>query len=34
MILAGSEFWVKILPCEISFEQFVALYHSLLKMST
>ena len=31
MILAGSEFWAKILPGEISFEQFVALYHQSLK---
>ena len=31
MILAGSEFWTKILPSEISFEQFVALYHQSLK---
>ena len=31
MILAGSEFWVKILPDEISFEQFVGLYHQSLE---
>ncbi len=31
MILAGSEFWAKILPGEISFEQFVGLYHQSLK---
>jgi hypothetical protein len=30
MILAGSEFWTKILPGEISFEQFVSLYHQSL----
>lgn len=31
MILAGSEFWAKILPGEISFEQFVVLYHQSLE---
>ena len=31
MILAGGEFWAKILPSEISFEQFVALYHQSLE---
>lgn len=31
MILAGSEFWTKILPSEISFEQFVSLYHQSLE---
>lgn len=31
MILAGSEFWIKILPSEISFEQFVGLYHQSLE---
>ncbi len=31
MILAGSEFWAKILPGEISFEQFVGLYHQSLE---
>ena len=31
MILAGSEFWAKILPGEVSFEQFVGLYHQSLE---
>jgi hypothetical protein len=32
MILAGSEFWAKILPDEISFEQFIGLYHQSLEV--
>lgn len=31
MILAGGEFWAKILPDGISFEQFVSLYHQSLE---
>lgn len=31
MVLAGSEFWTKILPDEISFEQFIGLYHQSLE---
>ena len=31
MILAGSEFWAKILPSEVSFEQFVDLYGKALE---
>ena len=31
MILAGSEFWIKILPNEISFDNFVTLYHRALE---
>lgn len=31
MILAGSQFWTKILPPGVSFDQFVGLYHEALK---
>ncbi len=31
MILAGSEFWAKVLPVEISFDDFVNLYHTALE---
>lgn len=32
MILAGSQFWAKILPSDVSFENFIGLYHEALEV--